>query len=380
MEFHSKKLEGLQNKLLIGQFIQDKLCRIYFEYELQNPLNNLMDDLSVKQSLSEFLNKIQDITSLINFGLKPIGLYFKGELPEYCRNNSILKKICNIFNIDTLLLYSQNQQLAFSSKNITTSVANIKIIDQFDLRRIQLQTSLRFNLGQQINVQNTLDKVRKNYENLNLLNYDQILLQQQQLNEITNQKEIILGFFAAQTQSSECVQNDQTFILQGDLSILILADSKITIQDIRTLILNDILESVKVRLSQELNPPCYLAKRLLITFKQNDLVLQNYIDHEFNKEQEINYINQYFPNLQIDQIKIMESKQIIKLEQPKQQLQQQQQQQEQVKEKIQEKPKEVVEQQNQQQQQEIKGKVKQEYLIMVAIFGILIAIYLKTLF
>ncbi|CAD8091065.1 unnamed protein product [Paramecium sonneborni] len=380
MEFYTQKLEGQSNKLLIGQFIQDKLCKIYFDYELLNPLSTLMDDLSVKQSLSEFLNKIQDITSLINFGMKPIGLYFKGELPEYCRNNSILKKICNVFNIETLLLYSQNQKLVFSSKNITINAANIKLIDQFDLRRIKLKTSFRYNLGQEINVQNALENLRRSYENLNLLYGDQILVQQQQLSELAREKEIVLGFFKAQTQSNECVQNDESNILQGDIYTIILVDSKIAISDLKMLIVNDILDSLKVRLSQELNPPCFLAKRLLITFKENDLILQNYIDHEFNRDQEINYINQYFGYLQINEIKVLESRQIIKIEQAKRVEQQQT-----IKEQVEVKKEEVAGQQIQQEQQqemkqEMKGKLRQEYLIMIAIFGVLIAIYLKTLF
>ncbi|CAD8079843.1 unnamed protein product [Paramecium sonneborni] len=377
MEFQSQKLVGESNMLLLGQYIQDKLCKIYFDYELLNPLNTLMDDLSVKQSLSDFLNKIQDITSLINFGLKPIGLYFRGELPEYCKNNSILKKICSVFNTETLLLYAQNQKLVFSSKNITTSAANVKFIDQFDLRRIKLKTSLKQNIGQEIYVQNILENLRKSYENLNLLYGDQILVQQQKLSELTREKEIILGFFKAQTQSSECIQNDENKILQGDVSTLILADSNIAISDLKLLIVNDILESLKVRLSQELSPPCYLAKRLLITFKQNDLILQNYIDHEFNRDQEINYIKQYFGQLEIEEIKILESRQTIKIEQAKKRLEQQ----EIIKEKVEVKKDEVVGQQIQQEQhQEMKGRLKQEYLIMIAIFGVLIAIYLKTLF
>ncbi|CAD8158356.1 unnamed protein product [Paramecium pentaurelia] len=330
MEFHSKKLEGQSNKQLSNNLLrqyknqqfEDKLYKIYFEYELLNPLNIQIDDISVKQSLSECLNKIQDAYNL--------------------KVNYYILKIKNWHFLQKYIEFKYQ-------KNVSTNPANIKIMDSFNIRRIKLQTNIRFT---QVTEQISKIPQRGN---------------QQQLKEVTNQKEINQQFFQAQTQSSECVQNNQSQILQGDLLIFIQQTQKQQFKVQKLYEQN--LYQIILRIAS-----CILFGQKITNkaFKENDLVLQNDVDYEFNKEQEIIYVNLYFSELQIDQIKVLEIKQIVNLDQPKQQQQQI------IKEK--KSKKEVVGQQNQQQQPEIKGRLKQEYFIILTILRLMNTIYLKILF
>lgn len=94
------------HNLLVGS---QENHRIYLTIPFTKNLDTLLQDLSIKGNLNKFLNEVQDLTSLISFGLSPIGIQFNNDiLPDYLRNLNIPKKISDIFGVEHLLLTNSN--------------------------------------------------------------------------------------------------------------------------------------------------------------------------------------------------------------------------------------------------------------------------------
>ncbi|KAM3135356.1 hypothetical protein pb186bvf_012514 [Paramecium bursaria] len=290
---------------------------ILYCLQLPQKFTKLISELGNNASIKQFLNEIQDISSLIGCGLQCYGLITPdNEWSLQFSNISTCLKLAKIFRVSNLIVADKDL------KGITFSIATNKQT-QLVIQKSIKTTLIQFDLKHHINhaFQNNFDhngyceSLKKKLQNEQIAINNKIILKNEQLSKIfLNQQQLDIKFLVPNQDSDYTNPKDNKIKLIGWVHTKFLVLNNLKIDQLQKIAIDQLIDVIKIKLEtvdkqqiQQLNTQkSYLPQSFIISFKEDALLLQDYFQNGINLETYKQRIQESFPQYTIKDIMIIE--------------------------------------------------------------------------